>query len=633
MSVTANQVQTLQVNPTRVSVQNTQNKNGGTVPNSAFLDILQSIFSGESVKTPNNGNPKDNFQSFSGNNGSIGNKINALKNSAVRKDISAATLPKTLNTANALKEEEIEISKTNNNQILTAIDEIVKIVIEDEVLENIADIQNIQVDISHLLQLLGVPIEAITQIIENFNTIIDGNNGNSLINFGQNQIINTNLYNFTASETLNIDNANNINTVDTVAFTDNSFVRLDEAVQILNGIADGNTADILEIPEANRQIISELAANLENIISNASTEAAIPTESNQVIIQTDFRTLIANAISESVSAVQTQTQDTVYQTDNSAEARITAFLEANNIDVQELKEAEVRASEENRGQNIREIVSSMRSMRINPAVLNVSASRENVQVLNNNVIRENIIPVQSFGDNSRADINAETEAQNQTLTQMAEQIRQFSTENVNEVVTERFNNDNRVNTVNTNNDSNVNTDEFSETLSGIINVRSGGEVNNTSQQRVIELRTHMTNAINEISNMVLRNRMGGNFELRMRLVPEALGEILVKVTYNRGNVNLNIVTDNKVAETQLITQVETLREALASHNYSLMGFDVGTKNEFAAGYNQQRENANNGRNLGNTVGQVENDSEDSDDRQNVQRLANLYMRRMMYKTI
>ena len=599
----ANQWQAVQINPAKTSnpisnssskLNSKQNHGAGTVSGLAFFDILQSMFSGNTAKT--SGSDNKNYNSSN-------DRISALKNLSGKKDITSAIPEKMSNVVS-----DIDKSTAENIKLFSELDKldkiakaVVKVVgVEAEEIEKAKQAGNasIQIDnIAKLLQLLGVPIDAVVQIIADFNNIALEQTANAPITLS----------------------ANNI---DAGSIT----VSLEDTATILTEVAN-----LAGIPEINGQNIANLVSKLENIVSFNINPAA-----------TNEAETVAYVEDSIAGAVQTQYLQAI-QSGDSAERIITAFLEANNLNAGELQDAKLTVSDETRTQTILDTINSMgmgtgmRSTKINPAAV----STEKIQVPSNNLVRD-ILLTESSETSAQVQVSGEIEEmQNQNLTQLAANIRQFSVAAVNDAVAES-------NIFSPNPAPNLgvainnadNTDEVLDSLSGIINVRGGEAVNNAGTvQQVTELRTHIANAMNEVSELVARNRTGGNFELKIKLVPEALGEILVKVVYNRGNVNLNIVTENRAVEAQLLNQVETLKESLAAHNFNLAEFDVDTKNQFAANYNQAQENAENNRNWQNNLGlsragsDNNGDNGDADNTQNVQRLANLYMKRIMYKTI
>ena len=590
----ANQWQAVQINPAKtsnpiLSSSSKQNHGAGTVSGLAFFDILQSMFSGNTAKT--SGGDNKNYNSSN-------DRISALKNLSGKKDITSAIPEKMSNAVS-----DIDKSTAENIKLFSELDKLDKIAkavgkvvgVEEVEKENQA---GVQIDIAKLLQLLGVPIDAVVQIIADFNNIASEQIANAPITLS----------------------ANNINVGSIMA-------GLGDTAKIL-----AEVANLFGIPEINGQNIANLASKLENIVGFNINPAATNEAETAAYVEDSI-----------VGAVQTQYLQAI-QSGDSAERIITAFLEANNLNAGELQDAKLTVSDETRTQTILDTINSMgmgtgmRSTKINPAAV----STEKIQVPSNNNLVRDILLTESSETSAQVQVSGEIEEiQNQNLTQLAANIRQFSAAAVNDAVAEsNILSPNPAPNLGAAVNSADNTDEVLDSLSGIINVRGGEAVNNAgTAQQVTELRTHIANAMNEVSELVARNRTGGNFELKIKLVPEALGEILVKVVYNRGNVTLNIVTENRAAEAQLLNQVETLKESLAAHNFNLAEFDVGTKNQFAANYNQAQENAENNRNWQNNLGlsragsDNNGDNGDADNTQNVQRLANLYMKRIMYKTI
>ena len=596
----ANQWQAVQINPAKtsnpiLSSNSKQNHGAGTVSGLAFFDILQSMFSGNTAKT--SGSDNKNYNSSN-------DRISALKNLSGKKDITSAIPEKMSNVVS-----DIDKSTAENIKLFSELDKldkiakaVVKVVgVEAEEIEKAKQAGNasIQIDnIAKLLQLLGVPIDAVVQIIADFNNIALEQTANAPITLSANNI-----------------DAGSI------------MVSLEDTATILTEVAN-----LAGIPEINGQNIANLVSKLENIVSFNINPAA-----------TNEAKTVAYVEDSIAGAVQTQYLQAI-QSGDSAERIITAFLEANNLNAGELQDAKLTVSDETRTQTILDTINSMgmstgmRSTKINPAAV----STEKIQVPSNNNLVRDILLTESSETSVQVKVSGEIEEmQNQNLTQLAANIRQFSAAAVNDAVAEsNILSPNPAPNLSVAVNSADNTDEVLDSLSGIINVRGGEAVNNAGTvQQVTELRTHIANAMNEVSELVARNRTGGNFELKIKLVPEALGEILVKVVYSRGNVNLNIVTENRAAEAQLLNQVETLKESLAAHNFNLAEFDVDTKNQFAANYNQAQENAENNRNWQNNLGlsragsDNNGDNGDADNTQNVQRLANLYMKRIMYKTI
>jgi len=169
-------------------------------------------------------------------------------------------------------------------------------------------------------------------------------------------------------------------------------------------------------------------------------------------------------------------------------------------------------------------------------------------------------------------------------------------------------------------------------LAGISNVRVNAqnpEVNIESFSRDI------AQLITEKSNGLLINQPGERsaevFELRLRLKPEALGDVFLKITYRDGNVGLNIIAANAAAERAILSQMGDLRESLSAQEIKLTDFDVNSFNQ-----NAQSNQRNNGRersrtsNLNNNISEVRA-QEEAERREAVANY--IRSRRIFYKTI
>lgn len=153
-----------------------------------------------------------------------------------------------------------------------------------------------------------------------------------------------------------------------------------------------------------------------------------------------------------------------------------------------------------------------------------------------------------------------------------------------------------------NSDDNNNIDVFEtesdyRILSGITDVR--GAIPNTEDttDSLGDIKMNASDFGKEISKFIVNNannvinqyNQQEKFEIKMKLFPEELGEIFVKVAYNKGNVSLNVITENKNAEREILNQAANLRESLKSHEFDLSEFDVSSRN----GFNYSRNNYNN----------------------------------------
>ena len=152
-----------------------------------------------------------------------------------------------------------------------------------------------------------------------------------------------------------------------------------------------------------------------------------------------------------------------------------------------------------------------------------------------------------------------------------------------------------------------------------VNIRSfAGEMS-----RLIAGRVH-------ISQPVAVRGGGEVFELRLRLKPEALGEVFLKVTYSGGEVALSIVAANAEAERAILSQMGELRDGLGEQDISLASFDVNNFDRQSS--QRQSQQDNNGRRV--VVG-MKSEAAAARDEAEMREAAVSYMRsrRFLYKTI
>jgi flagellar hook-length control protein FliK len=81
------------------------------------------------------------------------------------------------------------------------------------------------------------------------------------------------------------------------------------------------------------------------------------------------------------------------------------------------------------------------------------------------------------------------------------------------------------------------------------------------------------------------------FEIRLRLRPEALGEVFLRITYRDGNVGLNIMAANAAAERAILSQMGELRDSLDAEDINLTEFNLSN---FENNAHQQGERGQNG---------------------------------------
>jgi len=105
--------------------------------------------------------------------------------------------------------------------------------------------------------------------------------------------------------------------------------------------------------------------------------------------------------------------------------------------------------------------------------------------------------------------------------------------------------------------------------------------------------THYANISRDIGRFVSDIKTGGNYELKMKLLPEGLGEVLVKVTLNgKSELGVHITAATAAAQKELELQSEQLRTSIEAHNMNLLSLDINQKNQQQQQREFTRENQN-----------------------------------------
>ncbi len=77
-----------------------------------------------------------------------------------------------------------------------------------------------------------------------------------------------------------------------------------------------------------------------------------------------------------------------------------------------------------------------------------------------------------------------------------------------------------------------------------------------------------------IKSMAMRTGADGTSEMRLRLQPESLGTVTLKLTVDGNNVSANVVAQNGEARTALLAQQHNLARSLADSGLKLTSFTV-----------------------------------------------------------
>ena len=93
-----------------------------------------------------------------------------------------------------------------------------------------------------------------------------------------------------------------------------------------------------------------------------------------------------------------------------------------------------------------------------------------------------------------------------------------------------------------------------------------------------------------LKGISVRN-LGGvsNSEVRLRLVPEHLGDVNVKLVVTNGGVNATVVAANSDVRDTLIANQQHLARSLESAGLKLTGFSVDVSNGGFAGFHHQQQ--------------------------------------------
>lgn len=83
-------------------------------------------------------------------------------------------------------------------------------------------------------------------------------------------------------------------------------------------------------------------------------------------------------------------------------------------------------------------------------------------------------------------------------------------------------------------------------------------------------------------------RVPGFTQLKVKLMPENLGEITVKVVLEKGQINGNIIADKKDTANIIMGNIETLKTELKNSNVNFNNISVNIASD--ENYNEQRNN-------------------------------------------
>ena len=411
-----------------------------------------------------------------------------------------------------------------------------------------------------------------------------------------------------------------------------------------------------EIPQEIRQILSDFSEKLRETANNAQANQNVAQTNDlsdikeqmilpQIISQTDvFKVAVTDYISGSETILQSGHEDKIMK--DRAELMTKAIESLDGANKSEIVSALKTIGAQNSGQNVQKAMSvqemfNAMTMRKTPAEL-TNANLNQTQTAVPETVTEtkaavDIMPditILNFSENmqniSLADITAETnttatvEQQNVINAQsIAENSSEPETANAEKLTSDIKNSvDLSVKTVKSDAQNvktgDINSGKTAETDRQNLNLASPGIINARDFVRALSQQSKsqaaeidMAQSAKEISKLIsdkIQNNAGvskGEFEISMKLSPKELGELLIKVTYSKGSVVLNITAANKSAESGILSRISELKESLAVRGVDLAGVEVNSSDFNGGGqnngynYNTQRDGNNGGKNNGN----------------------------------
>lgn len=103
---------------------------------------------------------------------------------------------------------------------------------------------------------------------------------------------------------------------------------------------------------------------------------------------------------------------------------------------------------------------------------------------------------------------------------------------------------------------------------------------------ILEATTHVSQVPKQLSDFIVGAQGSDNFTLRMKLQPEGMGELHVKVQFEKGEVSLQVLASSEAAGDMLRQGGQELSQNLEQRGFLLQSLDIGLSGD---GGQQQRE--------------------------------------------
>lgn len=98
--------------------------------------------------------------------------------------------------------------------------------------------------------------------------------------------------------------------------------------------------------------------------------------------------------------------------------------------------------------------------------------------------------------------------------------------------------------------------------------------------------THPQSALHEsilsqVKDGVVTHDANGGREISIRLTPEELGELKIQVRMEGSKVHVEVVAENQAVKDVLLSNLDSLKQALSSKSFNMDGFNVSTGGTFS----------------------------------------------------
>jgi len=99
------------------------------------------------------------------------------------------------------------------------------------------------------------------------------------------------------------------------------------------------------------------------------------------------------------------------------------------------------------------------------------------------------------------------------------------------------------------------------------------------------------NILSQVRSGVVTHDGKGNGQMSIRLNPGELGELKIQVRMEDNRLKVEVQAENRMVKDLLISNLDSLKEALSGKNFTMEGFDVSTGGGgFNAPLNEERGN-------------------------------------------